>query len=108
MIWFLPIIGRDFVSSYKIDVSVRAEEEKVKIQLFSEIAFVNESALTMNCLYDSFLIPQADRDQVSYKKLLIILQEVEEAEIAPPQHDYLVSIALKDESVFAYAPRRFA
>lgn len=102
------IIGRDFLSNYKIDVSVRVEEERARIELFSEIAFVNDSTQLMSDPNDRFLVQQADLDQVSYKKLLTVFQEVEEAEVSPPQQDYLVSVSLKDESVFAFAPRRFA
>lgn len=42
------IIGRDFLANYEIDISVRSREEKIKIELFSEIAFVDNSVETTN------------------------------------------------------------
>lgn len=79
------IIGRDFLSNHKIDVSVRVEEERARVELFSEIAFVNDSTHLMNNTNDPFAVQQADLDQVSYKKLLSVFQEVEKAEVTPPQ-----------------------
>ncbi|XP_025268228.1 uncharacterized protein LOC105254772 [Camponotus floridanus] len=100
------IIGRDFLSKYEIDVSIRTKEEKVKVELFSEIAFIDsvEESTVPNVLLNL----RADLDQITYKKLVSTLQEVENIEVTPPQQDYFVTISLKDDSVFAYAPRRFA
>jgi len=42
------------------------------------------------------------------QRLVSIINEVELSDIETVNDDYAVSVCLKDESVYAYAPRRFA
>lgn len=75
------IVGRDFLSKYQI-VSIRSNEEKSKVALFSEIAFVNADEFPDTKV---FSIVQTDLDQISYEKLMSTLREVEGAVVTPPQ-----------------------
>lgn len=49
-----------------------------------------------------------DFDDSIKNQLLAIFQEVENPEISIIDDDYFIKICLKDESVYAFAPRRFA
>jgi len=42
------------------------------------------------------------------KRLKTMIREIENKEIIPVEDDYCVKVRLKDESLYAYAPRRFA
>jgi len=51
---------------------------------------------------------QIDFDNIVKFKLLKVIKDVQNIVGEKPQDEYLVKIALKDESTFAYAPRWFA
>lgn len=45
-----------------------------------------------------------DTDQ----RVISIINDVKNTDVEPESNEYYVKVALKDESTYAYAPRRFA
>ncbi|KMQ91352.1 hypothetical protein RF55_8798 [Lasius niger] len=75
---------------------------------FSEIAsadILESSSEDFDSLLSNI---KTDFDSSSKQELISIIQEVENSEIPPVDDDYTVKVSLKDDSVHAYAPRRFA
>jgi len=76
--------------------------------LFSEIATINvvepTSDKTVNSLNDITI----DFDSGVKQQLMNVFEQVENMNIPLEDDDYTVKVRLKDESTFAYSPRRFA
>lgn len=51
---------------------------------------------------------KTDFDMEIDQKLVIVLEEVNKTSIDIINNNYCVKVKLKDESVYTYAPRRFA
>lgn len=104
------IIGRDFLSQHGISVSLKLKEDeaKTRIELFSEIVLAEVVNDTADNLKDSLSELEIDCNPSVKQDLVSLFQEVENAPIEPVLEDYSVKIALKDYSVYAYGPRRFA
>lgn len=104
------IIGRDFTESHKITIVIKPSSREVnnRLQLFSEIASVdiieNISDQKDNTLNNIAI----DFDQSVKVKLIAVIKEVNNVQVPLLNDDYSVKINLKDKSIYAYAPRRFA
>jgi len=84
------------------------EDLENRIQLFSEIATTdiidtasNETTNVLNNITIDF------DSNVKYQ-LINVFEQVENLNIPIMDDDYSVKVKLKDESTFAYSPRRFA
>lgn len=104
------IIGRDFLIHNDIELVYKPSKEGVedKLYLLREIAAVETIEHSSNKLGDILENINIDFDNSVKKKLISIILKVENAEVDLVHDDYLVRISLKDDSIYAYAPRRFA
>lgn len=104
------ILGCDFLKSNKIlfmlNLSQNAFENKV--HLLSHVA----SAEVLDCqsVMDNFLSDiEIDFDSNVKKQLVNLILEINNTSVPLSDDDeYLVKVNLKDDSIFAYAPRKFA
>lgn len=104
------IIGRDFVRQNKIIVihDLTDNELNNRVELFQEVAAINsldDNSKNLSSILSNINI-NFENDIKS--KLVNSILEIENLEIPPVDNDYFVKINLKDESTYAYAPRRFA
>lgn len=76
--------------------------------MFSEVASVECAECTPITANISSDISDTDFDEASRNKLTSLITEVENSNFPPVADDFAVKIKLKDDSTFAYAPRRFS
>jgi len=106
------ILGRDFLGSQNLTVVFRfregeGEEEKNRLGLLAELPlFVDDNMLTK--FEGQLQQTEIDFNFQTKQRLIRIISEVENSDISPVEDNYSVSVHLKDESVYAFAPRRFA
>jgi len=104
------ILGKDFLTDNNISFTYTSLGEDLinRVQLFSEIATINVvepiSDKTVNILNDITI----DFDSIVKQQLINVFEQVENMNIPLKDDDYAVKVRLKDESTFAYSPRRFA
>jgi len=104
------ILGRDFLPDNNISFiyTPLSEELENRVQLFSEIAAIDvvesTSDKTTNILKDVTI----DFDSDVKQQLINVFEQIENTNILFKDDDYAVKVRLKDESTFAYSPRRFA
>jgi len=104
------ILGRDFLTDNNISFiyTPLSKELENRIQLFSEIATIDvvepTSDETVNILNDITI----DFDSNVKQQLINVFEQVENMNIPLKDDNYAVKVRLKDESTFAYSPRRFA
>lgn len=103
------LLGRDFFQCNKLSVLYNpSSKEQQTLRLFSEVALTE--IVTENFKNKTVDLSEIETD-VGYKtnsRVLAIIKEVEDTEVAPIVDDYTVTVTLKDDSTYAYAPRRFA
>ncbi|CAL1672060.1 unnamed protein product [Lasius platythorax] len=104
------ILGRDFLSEHKIIVTIDVTNKDIKnkVQLFSEVAFTDVIDCSSDELDNLLSDINIDFDNSIKNQLTSVIKEVYNANISPIEDNYAVKVNLKDESVFAYSPRRFA
>lgn len=104
------ILGRDFLSKHEISIAVKSDRDETKnrLELFSEVASANILDNPSNNLKDFLAEVEIDFDSDAKQNLIATIIEVENTKVTPVHDDFSVKIALKDESIYAYAPRRFA
>lgn len=104
------IIGLDFIKKHNITVILNPsnEESGNKLQLLSEVASAEVIDNPIDKIKFSLSDITIDFDQTAKEKLISVIQEVENSDIPRVDDDHSVKINLKDESVYAFAPRRFA
>ncbi|CAL1672453.1 unnamed protein product [Lasius platythorax] len=104
------IIGRDFLIENEIQLIYILAKEiiKDKLYLLREIASVETVDIPSNNLEELLSQIETDFDVAVKNQLISVICEVENSKIDCVNDDCLVKIALKDESPYAYAPRRFA
>jgi len=106
------ILGRDFLSTQNLTVIFRfrdqeGEENNNNLSLFAELPlYVSDNTF-------SKLEGQLDRSEIDFdaetkQRLVRMINEVDQSVIESVNDKYTVSVRLKDESVYAFAPRRFA
>lgn len=104
------VIGRDFLKSNKISVTINpsVEEFDTRIELFSEIAFADTADISV--ISSNFQLEeiQTDFDSSVTQNVISVIREVENTIVRPIDDDYMVKVTLKDDTVYAYSPRRFA
>lgn len=104
------ILGSDFMRAnrLKIEIDYSRDSTEERMKLFSQIASV-ECAETALYEHDARISDMVvDFDDATKEKLLSIIEEVEKSDCESIKDEFVVSVNLKDESTFAYAPRRFA
>ena len=79
-----------------------------KISLFQKIAATEVASLQSNGLVSKLSELEIDFDSNVEEQLISTFTEVESAEVPPPTDNHMVRLSLRDETVFAFAPRRFA
>lgn len=104
------VIGRDFLRTHQITVlySPKADTEENKLELLQHVASADVVDETENSILSYMASVEIDFDGETKKSLLSIIDEVENTEVAPVKDDYAVRVSLKDDSTYAFAPRRFA
>lgn len=104
------IIGRDFLENHKITVIINSssKDSENKLQLLSEVASVDIIENSSNKTASLFEEISIDFDYSIRNQLITIFQEVGNTEMPILDDDYFIKICLRDESVYAFAPRRFA
>jgi len=106
------ILGRDFLSTQRLTVVFRfreysGEENNNNLSLFAELPlFVDENSCSK--LEGHLENAEIDFDAEAKQRLVRTITEVERSAVDPVDDGYTVSVRLKDESVYAFAPRRFA
>jgi len=104
------LLGRDCLRVNKLFYGMdftKKGSSKETLELLSHVASADVIDQKANVL-DSFSDINIDFDSEVKKKLLNLLQKVEDPPVPVIEDDYLVKINLKDDSTFAYAPRKFA
>ena len=108
--WFSAdmIFGRDFLSQHEISVLIKSDDKtKTTVKLFSEIATLEAQDNSDD--FTNFLTNvQIDFDSEIKNKLINVLKEVESSTVETVTDNGDVKINLRDDSVYAYAPRKFA
>lgn len=104
------IIGRDFLDTHGITVIYQPGEQTIEAppRAFSE-SLLQVLACIETCTgANRFSEVTTHFDKQITSQLIHLLDEIDNTYVDRVDDDYKVSIRLKDESVFAYAPRRFA
>lgn len=83
-------------------------DENSRVELFHEIAAIDYSYNNDKNLESTLSEINIDFDDEVKTKLINTISQIENSNITPIKEDYFVKILLKDDSTFAYAPRRFA
>lgn len=113
------IIGRDFITIHKevlvnvLEALINTPEKNSqnKMELLSEVASVeimdtiNENSKYTDLSLENFA---TDFETNTSQQLKTVIDEVNNTSVPPPDEEYLVEVTLKDSSIFAFAPRRFA
>jgi len=102
------IIGRDFLrNKLFFAVNFADDESEDRVHLFSQVA--SAEIIEHKSIFDSSSSDVViDFDSFIKNKLLSLFHEIENTQVPVIQDDYLVKINLKDDSIYAYAPRKFA
>lgn len=100
-----PDLGMDFLFINKLKALIGPDDSLMdeRINLFTEIAsteLIDNSSFKENIQTD--FGPQVTRQVID------LIQQANTTKVPPPNEKYLVTVALKDNSTFAFAPRRFA
>ncbi|XP_026829817.1 uncharacterized protein LOC113563025 [Ooceraea biroi] len=108
------ILGRDFLDKHNISATYRPngfEDENDNIQLFPDsllrlLAYseTDNSSSVENQIKDISI----DFDKQVKQQLRDLLMEIEKSSVPRVDDDYCVTVHLKDESPYRYAPRKFA
>lgn len=104
------LLGRDCMKVNKLFFGMDYTKEgncKDTLDLLSHVASADIIDYDPK-VSDFFSDINIDFDSKVKNKLLSILQKIEDAPVPVLEDDYLVKINLKDDSTFAYAPRKFA
>ncbi|XP_011878157.1 PREDICTED: uncharacterized protein LOC105567696, partial [Vollenhovia emeryi] len=110
------IVGRDFIESNNLSITLEPTKIAVKpananldnkLDLLTEVASVDIIEVTdrIDNLASDIVI---DFDVSAKAQLVDVIKEVEISEVPLIEDDHAVKINLKDESVYAVSPRRFA
>jgi len=102
------IISRNFLANNKITVTMNFSEEKLnkRVELFNKIA--STDILDIPSINSEWLEDvKIDFDSKAKKELISILHKVQKFLVQNSEED-TVKISLKDDSIYAYAPRKFA
>lgn len=104
------ILGRDYISENNIIMVYYPTNKKMdeRIKLFKEMAFavINEDSQTKEV--SPYMNIKTDFGSEIDRKAFNMFKEVESLKVDIIDDDYFVKVALKDESTYAFAPRRFA
>lgn len=103
------ILGRDFLTKGKLTLvygpSAQGQDNNIT-ELFACLPFSpEEQSCTLKQITNNLV---TDFDFEIEKQLESIISEIKNKEIIPIDDDYSVEVRLKDDTVYAYAPRRFA
>ncbi|XP_036150640.1 uncharacterized protein LOC118648438 [Monomorium pharaonis] len=102
------IIGRDFLNEHCIKLLYDPEVKPNKLKLLSLVVSPNIMEAVANVSISPLEDAETDFGNQYKHQLIAVFKEVEDAEVDPVQDDHCVKVFLKDESVYAFAPRRFA
>lgn len=103
------IIGLDFVELHELSLLYKPGNIlENKLELLREVASVETIDEIQTDIVSVLSEIEVDFDKSVKKRLIDTVLEVENTDVSPVIDDYLVKVELKDESVYAYAPRRFA
>lgn len=103
------ILGRDFLQMYKIVIVCETfGNENSKIQLFSEIASLDDNSQSVLPGYSDETIFESDFGPSVDEKLVSLIREVENTSVIPIEDGHAITVSLKDNTTYAYSPRRFA
>ncbi|XP_039310737.1 uncharacterized protein LOC113005059 [Solenopsis invicta] len=102
------ILGRDFIAANNLQLLYDPLDPKLsnRVKLMNEVA--SADILEDEPPHLPAIDIQTDFGHLTDQKVLQIIKEVDESNIAKVEDGYCVSVVLKDNSTFAYAPRRFA
>jgi len=104
------ILGRDFLAQSELTLVYRpsADKEKETINLFAVLLLCVEDGSRSHDLEQILEEIVIDFDDVSRQRLRDLLREIQNKDVPPIVDNHAVRVQLKDNSVYAYAPRRFA
>jgi len=107
------ILSRDFLSTQNLTVIFRFREHEGEERNIDNLSLFAELPLFVNDVTDSKLEGQLDHTEIDFdadtkQRLASLINEIEQSDIETVKDDYTVSVRLKNESVYAFAPRRFA
>jgi len=103
------ILGREFLQEQKLALIYKPADDQaaIKSSLFTVLPLhVSEDA--KNDLETIITDSHIDFDRDAKDKLKTIVLECDDASVPETNDGYSVRVRLKDDSVYAYAPRRFA
>lgn len=101
------ILGREFLNDSNLTVVLRAAKtEKGYVNMFSELPLYIAEGQTQETIDDKLNSIDIDFDETV--KLKELLSRLNNETIETINDGYAISIQLKDNSIYAYAPRRFA
>lgn len=103
------ILGRDFISNNKLKLlyDPSLQHESNKLQLLNEVASV-EVIDTINDPVDKISNLETDFGNDANIQLQTVIREVQDTPVELVKDDYNVEVTLKDNSIYAFAPCRFA
>lgn len=100
------ILGREFLNNEKLTFVYKPanEEANRRVSLFTLLPLCIEEEKSRDSIEEILETVKIDFSPRDKHKLIEIILKVESLEIVP-EHDYSVRVQLKDESIYAYAPR---
>jgi len=111
MISYDMILGRDFIGKEKFLITcdkINAPPDQIQsnAMLFEALPlYVENDCTQLSETLDNVL---AECNATVRVHLVNLIKEIEETRFDTIEDDYVVKVRLKDESIFAFAPRRFA
>lgn len=105
------VLGRDFLAANKLTLlysplSSNDNDDATRVKLFEEVASADVCQVDDNMQNENDI--KTDFDKNVDSKLHSLLKDIESTPVVPIEDNYSVKIALKDDSIYAYAPRKFA
>ncbi|XP_067212248.1 uncharacterized protein [Linepithema humile] len=102
-------LGRDFILKNNLTVVYRpVEGVNDTVKLFSEVASAETVYDPSDRLESIITDINIDFDEDIKRKLITVIKESEESPVEHVDDGHAVTVALKDNSTYAYTPRRFA
>ncbi|XP_067214743.1 uncharacterized protein [Linepithema humile] len=100
------IIGRDFIDDERITLIYNPNSGDTDNQM--HLLLPTDVCYTASCVESAIDDCEIDFDASVKKRLKEIILKCENADLTVNDDDYGVKVFLKDESTFAFAPRKFA
>jgi len=106
------ILGREFLDEHKLTLVYEPNEFKTmgnqQVNLFNELPICISEDIESQSLVKILAETETDFGNEVKQLLIETILEIENKKFSPIDDNYTVSVRIKDPSIYAYAPHRFA